>query len=252
MLPKLADSTSILGFDLANEPAFNGVTVDAPQRWLAWLKERHGNIETLNDRWRTHDEAWANVPVPVPEQRRERLDNWKVLAQLTPDASQEQTPWADHVQRMQSRLGDTQRVIESRRFDTGMQDLKGGAVDVWIKPTASDFGQPIVEGGDLKKPFVALRLRLTADGHVVASHWTWPAKAWVPDLGSSEAAKPGEWVRVTYSWGNMGQHLFVNGKLVASNPSETRRMAWAFTFEASELEGQVGHLTVISGSGYRP
>ncbi|AHF89136.1 glycoside hydrolase family 42 [Opitutaceae bacterium TAV5] len=64
VLADLKDVPNLFGFDLANEPAFNGATVDSPDRWRAWLRRRHGTLAELNRAWDSNYAAWDAIPVP--------------------------------------------------------------------------------------------------------------------------------------------------------------------------------------------
>lgn len=64
ILPDLQKNTNILSIDLANEPAFNGKTIDSEENWRNWLKKKHRNIATLNKHWKTQFINWEQIKVP--------------------------------------------------------------------------------------------------------------------------------------------------------------------------------------------
>ncbi|AHF91829.1 glycoside hydrolase family 42 [Opitutaceae bacterium TAV5] len=64
ILADLTAAKNILGFDLANEPAFNGYSAESLPNWRAWLQRHHGTIKTLNQRWGASYADWADIPVP--------------------------------------------------------------------------------------------------------------------------------------------------------------------------------------------
>lgn len=68
-IPRIKDLPALHSVCLSNEPIcvdLRGCAVTA-KAWPAWLQTRHGDIATLNRRWRTEYQSFADIPIPAPE-----------------------------------------------------------------------------------------------------------------------------------------------------------------------------------------
>ena len=65
VLPELAKAENFLFLDLANEPAFNGVTENSVQEFRAFLKEDHGTLENVNKVWGSSFRSFEEINVPA-------------------------------------------------------------------------------------------------------------------------------------------------------------------------------------------
>jgi hypothetical protein len=69
VIPQIKDHPALHSICLSNEPIY----VDSREcrftlnRWRRWLRERHGDIETLNRRWRTNLKSFDEIEIPKPE-----------------------------------------------------------------------------------------------------------------------------------------------------------------------------------------
>jgi hypothetical protein len=63
-IPVIAQSPGFLTFDLMNEPAFNGYTVECQSEWRSWLQTKHGTISALNNAWGTGYSGFSSIEVP--------------------------------------------------------------------------------------------------------------------------------------------------------------------------------------------
>ncbi len=63
-LPSLSKVPNFAFFDLMNEPAFNGKTVNSRKEWQKWLKRTHGSIKNLNKAWEASYKSWDEIKVP--------------------------------------------------------------------------------------------------------------------------------------------------------------------------------------------
>ncbi len=69
VIPRIKDLPALHSVCLSNEPIcvdLRGCAVTA-KAWPAWLQARHGDIATLNRRWRTEYQSFAEIPIPAPE-----------------------------------------------------------------------------------------------------------------------------------------------------------------------------------------
>lgn len=179
-------------------------------------------------------------------------NSWRLLARLTPDAVDGDKPWKTDLQLSGPGQSGTVNPVSTRRYDTGFRDWDSGTMDVWVKPSADDFGKYIVVGGDLDKKVQTLRIGLDKKGNVTATHWTWPSKQWLPALTTNQPVIPEQWTRITYQWGAAGQRLFIDGQQVASAITETGGIAFSMAVRAEPLRGTVGFVQMIRGVGYMP
>jgi len=71
LIPAIKNQTSVLSWDLANEPFFdmNGWTVHTMHTYHAWLTKRHGSIASLNKAWHTNYETFEQIPQPKNKPR---------------------------------------------------------------------------------------------------------------------------------------------------------------------------------------
>jgi len=69
VIPQIKDHPALHSICLSNEPIY----VDSREcrftlrRWRRWLREKHGDIETLNNHWHTSFESFDEIEVPKPE-----------------------------------------------------------------------------------------------------------------------------------------------------------------------------------------
>jgi hypothetical protein len=69
VIPRIKDKAALHSVCLSNEPIcvdLRGCKVTA-KAWPAWLEKRHGDIATLNRRWGTDYQSFAEVPIPPTE-----------------------------------------------------------------------------------------------------------------------------------------------------------------------------------------
>jgi hypothetical protein len=69
VIPRIKDNPALHSVCLSNEPIcvdLQGCKVTA-KAWPAWLQKRHGDIATLNRRWGTDYQTFAEIPIPPPE-----------------------------------------------------------------------------------------------------------------------------------------------------------------------------------------
>lgn len=69
VIPRIKDHPALHSVCLSNEPICVDLRGCAVTRtaWPAWLERRHGDIATLNRRWRSQYAAFADIPVPAPD-----------------------------------------------------------------------------------------------------------------------------------------------------------------------------------------
>ena len=66
VIPQIKDHPALHSICLANEP-INPVPPEceyAQAEWHSWLRERHGNVEALNQLWNSQYESFQDIPIP--------------------------------------------------------------------------------------------------------------------------------------------------------------------------------------------
>ena len=67
VVARIKDKPALLSICLSNEPInWEQPSEASTALWRAWLKERHGNIATLNARWKTSYASFDQIPQPNP------------------------------------------------------------------------------------------------------------------------------------------------------------------------------------------
>lgn len=196
----------------------------------------------------------ASVSYLISRASDETTGDWRVLLRMQPasTALPSTAPWQADLSLNGPAQKEPPHTTTGPTASTGLRDLNDGTVDFWVLPKKSDFGKTLVSAGDLKKPHRTLRIGLDKEGNVVATHWTWSGKAWLPIQKSTDPVIPGQWTRITYSIGKTGRRLYVDGLPIASDPDETRGAPFVFHIRAEEVESPIGFLQIIHGAGYRP
>lgn len=70
IIPIIKDHPALHSICLANEPTYFGdKTVYAVNDWHAWLKNRHGDIATLNNRWGTDYKSFDEIKLPYADDK---------------------------------------------------------------------------------------------------------------------------------------------------------------------------------------
>lgn len=91
VLPKLAEAENFLFFDLANEPAFNGVTEFGAKEFREFLESRHGSIAAVNKAWGSSFGGFEEIGIPPFVNRGWRAHN----RQTRPAGEIEQRQYVD-------------------------------------------------------------------------------------------------------------------------------------------------------------
>lgn len=91
VLPKLAETDNFLFFDLANEPAFNGVTELGAKEFREFLKERHRTLAAVNAAWGSSFRSFDEIDIPAFVNRGWRAHN----RQTRPSGELEQRQYID-------------------------------------------------------------------------------------------------------------------------------------------------------------
>lgn len=79
LIPPLKDHPALHSICLANEPTYYGdASEHAVRDWHAWLKDRHGDIATLNARWGTRHAGFEEIRLPYAqgENARQPIGRW--------------------------------------------------------------------------------------------------------------------------------------------------------------------------------
>lgn len=67
VVARIKDKPALLSICLSNEPInWEQPSANSTALWRAWLKARHGNIATLNARWKTSYASFDQIPQPNP------------------------------------------------------------------------------------------------------------------------------------------------------------------------------------------
>ncbi len=185
------------------------------------------------------DKITSSAKVEYLCQAETKKANYKVIGCYSKPGLSGKLPWKTKA--------DSTKIINKPVITTGIRDF-GGYIDFWFKPEKSDFGRQLIIGGDLKKPFITLKIGLDKKGNVTANHWTWHRHKWLKPLTTNQPVIPGDWTRVTYQLGGNGRRLFIDGLPVSSSPTETSPEAFSFQIKAER--NSVGMLQIIRGSGF--
>ncbi|MCL5099193.1 MAG: beta-galactosidase [Candidatus Omnitrophica bacterium] len=77
LLTPLKDHPALQSVCLSNEPVNKEEPCEfALADWHAWLKKRHGDLETLNSNWNTHYSTFDEAPLPNPFEARPAMPIW--------------------------------------------------------------------------------------------------------------------------------------------------------------------------------
>lgn len=130
------------------------------------------------------------------------------------------------------------------RWHINRTDLAEGSLSFWFMPLSLPGEGETVEyvwGGDHAKPYQTFSMKINHEGLWSANYYSWQNnQEWLDGVTATVPVEIRKWNHITFTWGEQGQRLFINGGLAGRN-EQSFPISWLLDIRfggvASYLDG---------------